>query len=137
MRVMQRVRGPSNAGTVPEKRTSLLWRNRTFAFWAYRPTSDKERYVNFWGDWVAIDTRPPIGYLPGYADSSRLRPAVPHRRGVQGLLGRQAVAGRRALPPLRRQGKGLRAQGSALPLPLQEHRMRRPEWLSLLGHHPD
>src|SRR6266404_4724660 len=48
MRVMQRERS-AHAGTVPEKRTSLLWRNRTFAFWAYRPTSDKERYVNFWG----------------------------------------------------------------------------------------
>src|SRR5439155_1589829 len=36
-------------GTVPEKRTSLLWRNRTFALGAYRATSDKERYVNFLG----------------------------------------------------------------------------------------
>src|SRR5205809_961145 len=30
-------------------RTFLLWRNRTFALWAYRSTSDKVRYVNFWG----------------------------------------------------------------------------------------
>ncbi len=32
-------------GTVPEKRTSLLWRNRTFALWVYRRTSDFRRYV--------------------------------------------------------------------------------------------
>src|SRR2546426_4600609 len=95
------------------------------------------RHYHFWGDWVAIDTRPPIGYLPGYADSSRLRPAVPDRRGVQGLLGRQALAGRRALPALRRQGEGLRPQGPALPLALQERRLRGPERLPLLGHHPD
>src|SRR5438876_834564 len=33
--------GSSHPGTVPEKRTSLLWRNRTFALWAYsgRPSS--------------------------------------------------------------------------------------------------
>ena len=30
-------------------RTFLLWRNRTFAFGAHRSTSDKVRYVNFWG----------------------------------------------------------------------------------------
>src|SRR5213595_1655731 len=30
-------------------RTFLLWRNRTFAFGAHRSTSDKIRYVNFWG----------------------------------------------------------------------------------------
>src|SRR5947208_3306771 len=41
--------GSSHPGTVPEKRTSLLWRNRTFALWAYRATSDKRGYVNFGG----------------------------------------------------------------------------------------
>src|SRR5438034_1204780 len=39
--------GSSHPGTVPEKRTSLLWRNRTFALWAYRPGSDRQGYVNF------------------------------------------------------------------------------------------
>src|SRR5438874_1603381 len=37
----------AHPGTVPEKRTSLLWRNRTFALWAYRPGSDRQGYVNF------------------------------------------------------------------------------------------
>src|SRR5204863_3763473 len=32
--------GSVHPGTVPEKRTSLLWRNRTFALWAYTPTAD-------------------------------------------------------------------------------------------------
>jgi len=42
---------------VGARRTFLLWRNRTFAFGAHRATSDKERYVNFLGDWVDVDTR--------------------------------------------------------------------------------
>src|SRR5436309_4644307 len=39
--------GSSHPGTVPEKRTSLLWRNRTFALGAYRGTSEFGRSVNF------------------------------------------------------------------------------------------
>src|SRR3989454_1175418 len=38
--------GSVHPGTVPEKRTSLLWRNRTFALWAYTPASEFGRYVN-------------------------------------------------------------------------------------------
>src|SRR5437762_12918885 len=45
-------------------RTFLLWRNRTFAFGAHRSTSDKVRYVNFWGSdsvWreTPVDSCPP------------------------------------------------------------------------------
>jgi hypothetical protein len=34
---------------VGARRTFLLWRNRTFALWAYSATSDKTRYVNWRG----------------------------------------------------------------------------------------
>src|SRR5439155_1453438 len=37
----------AHPGTVPEKRTSLLWRNRTFALWAYMGGADRQGYVNF------------------------------------------------------------------------------------------
>ena len=38
---------PRHDAIVGAGRTFLLWRNRTFAFGAYSPTSDKEGYVNF------------------------------------------------------------------------------------------
>ena len=54
-------------GTVPEKRTSLLWRNRTFALGAYRRTSGMGRSVNFHGTAFEV----PIGHsLAGAPDAA-------------------------------------------------------------------
>ena len=86
---------------VGEKRTSLLWRNRTFALWAYSATSDKSRYVNFWGSTTfgqsAVATRaPPSSPCGGDAQPSVQRPterATGARRcRVRGRGGRRAHA---------------------------------------------